>query len=49
VFTKQTFQLTKIGATNPLGRIGEAEDVAKAMAFLASDDASWITGLIIHY
>jgi len=28
----------------PLGRIGEPEDVANAIAFLASDDAAWITG-----
>jgi NAD(P)-dependent dehydrogenase (short-subunit alcohol dehydrogenase family) len=30
-----------------LGRIGEPEDVAKAVAFLASDDASWITGITL--
>jgi NAD(P)-dependent dehydrogenase (short-subunit alcohol dehydrogenase family) len=28
----------------PLGRIGEPEDVAAAVAYLASDDAVWITG-----
>ena len=28
----------------PLGRIGTPEDVASAALFLASDDASWITG-----
>ena len=28
----------------PLGRIGEPEDVAAAVAFLASTDAAWITG-----
>lgn len=29
----------------PLGRIGEPEDIAAAVAFLASADASWITGI----
>ncbi len=28
----------------PLGRVGEPEDVADAVAFLASADAAWITG-----
>jgi NAD(P)-dependent dehydrogenase (short-subunit alcohol dehydrogenase family) len=28
----------------PLGRPGQAEDVAEMIAFLSSDRASWITG-----
>ncbi|MFT4041791.1 MAG: SDR family oxidoreductase [Gordonia sp. (in: high G+C Gram-positive bacteria)] len=28
----------------PLGRLGEPEDIARAAAFLVSDEASWITG-----
>lgn len=33
-----------IAARVPLRRLGVAEDIAKAAAFLCSDDASWITG-----
>lgn len=31
----------------PLGRVGEPDDVAAAVAFLASDDAAWITGHVL--
>lgn len=31
----------------PLGRGGTADDVAKAVAFLASDDAAYITGQVL--
>ncbi len=37
-FRKQT------EAATPLGRIGKPGDIAPAVAFLASDDAAWITG-----
>ena len=31
-------------AKTPLGRRGQPDDIAKAVVFLASDDAAWITG-----
>jgi 3-oxoacyl-[acyl-carrier protein] reductase len=33
-----------IEAQTPLGRIGRPQDIASAVVFFASDDASWITG-----
>jgi NAD(P)-dependent dehydrogenase (short-subunit alcohol dehydrogenase family) len=36
--------LARWGKNIPLGRVGTPEDVARAVLFLASDDASWITG-----
>jgi 3-oxoacyl-[acyl-carrier protein] reductase len=41
-FRKQT------EAQTPLGRIGQPQDIAPAVAFLASDEASWITGETLH-
>ncbi|HEX2420971.1 MAG TPA: SDR family oxidoreductase [Acidimicrobiia bacterium] len=32
---------------HPLGRLGEPDDVARAIVFLASDAASWITGVVL--
>lgn len=31
----------------PLGRVGQPDDIAKAVTFVASDDARWVTGQII--
>ncbi len=35
-------------AQTPLGRIGQPQDIAPAVAFLASDDAAWITGETLY-
>jgi 3-oxoacyl-[acyl-carrier protein] reductase len=37
-------QLARLGASFPLGRIGEPDDIARAAVFLASEESSWITG-----
>jgi meso-butanediol dehydrogenase/(S,S)-butanediol dehydrogenase/diacetyl reductase len=34
----------RFGAAHPLGRIGEPEEIAELVAFLASDKALFITG-----
>jgi 3-oxoacyl-[acyl-carrier protein] reductase len=37
-----------VESQTPLGRIGQPEDIAPLVAFLASADASWITGETYH-
>ena len=36
--------LAGIAANTPLARLGEPDEIARAVCFLASDDASFITG-----
>ena len=39
--------LEAVKAAHPMGRLGEPSEVAKAILFLASDEASFITGAIL--
>lgn len=41
-------EVAKFGQDTPMGRMGQPSEVAPAYLFLASDDASYITGQIIH-
>ncbi|SFL94279.1 glucose 1-dehydrogenase [Methylobacterium pseudosasicola] len=38
---------TSLVAQTPLGRAGQPDDIAGVVAFLASDDARWLTGEVI--
>ncbi|MGW8888380.1 SDR family NAD(P)-dependent oxidoreductase [Streptomyces sp. NPDC055749] len=41
-------QLDAMSSLYPLGRVGEPDDIAAAVAFLASRDAAWITGTTLR-
>jgi 3-oxoacyl-[acyl-carrier protein] reductase len=41
-------QTTALLGQIPLGRLGSASDIAHAVAFLASPNASYITGTTLH-
>ena len=38
----------QIELQTPLGRIGKPDDIAPAVAYLASDDSSWVTGETLY-
>jgi 3-oxoacyl-[acyl-carrier protein] reductase len=40
-------QKVSMAEAHPLKRLGTPEDIARAALFLASDDATWITGVIL--
>ncbi|MFJ4847360.1 MULTISPECIES: SDR family NAD(P)-dependent oxidoreductase [unclassified Streptomyces] len=39
--------LERIAEIYPMGRVGEPDDIASAVAFLASGDAGWVTGVVL--
>ena len=36
--------IRRLGESIPIGRLGEPEDAAAAVVYLASEQASWVTG-----
>jgi NAD(P)-dependent dehydrogenase (short-subunit alcohol dehydrogenase family) len=44
VFMDEEIKKRIVGSI-PMGRIGEADEIGKTVAFLASDDSSFITGI----
>jgi enoyl-[acyl-carrier-protein] reductase (NADH) len=41
-------ELADFNGFHPVGRVGRASDIAKAIDFLLSDKASWITGEVLN-
>jgi 3-oxoacyl-[acyl-carrier protein] reductase len=41
-------QKAKLAEAIPLGRLGQPADVAAAVAYLASEEAAWVTGATLH-
>jgi 3-oxoacyl-[acyl-carrier protein] reductase len=41
-------QVAALTGQIPLGRLGQPADIAKAVLFLVSDDAGYITGTTLH-
>jgi NAD(P)-dependent dehydrogenase (short-subunit alcohol dehydrogenase family) len=47
-FTRTPENKTALATTVPMGRLGLSEELANAIVFIASDEASFITGHVLH-
>ena len=44
---EQKQAIAKMGPLQPLGRIGQPDEIAKSIAFLAGDESAWTTGAVL--
>jgi len=45
---KSDEQVRAIMAANPFGRLGEPDEIARAVAFLVGPDGGWINGQVLR-
>lgn len=48
VWAGREADLDRVTGLYPLGRVGEPDDIASAVAYLASSDAAWVTGTTLR-
>jgi 3-oxoacyl-[acyl-carrier protein] reductase len=44
---RRSHRHASVAAGTALGRVGQPGDIADVVAFLASDDARWVTGQVV--
>jgi len=47
-FLNNELKLEKANERHPMGRVGNAQEIAKATAFLLGEESGWMTGNIVQ-